>query len=282
MTDLRYAFRQLLKNPGFTAVAVLSLSLGIAANTTIFSFVNALLFRPAPVHEPGELWQVWRQRLSGGSAFERYQGLSYPGYAQLRDHNQAFAALAAFDPETPFVSWNRDGVGQSVQCQFVSGNFFDVCRIAMAAGRAFGPPEDRQPGADPVAVISHAFWKNSLESDPQVVGRTLTINGVSLTIVGVAPVGFAGLMAGLSPDLWAPVMMASTVLHEPEWHTRQGAFSHFGVGRLKPGVSAARAEAELTALMRGLEEIDPHNRGFAAAVFPTTLVPLPFRGFVRA
>src|SRR6266542_2752638 len=113
MTDLRYAFRQLLKYPGFTAVAVLSLSLGIAANTTIFSFVNALLFRPAPVREPGALWQVWRQRLKGGSSFERYQGLSYPGYVQLRDHNQSFDALAAFDPETPFVSWNHDGVGQS-------------------------------------------------------------------------------------------------------------------------------------------------------------------------
>jgi predicted permease len=283
MNDLRFAFRQLLKNPGFTAVVVLSLSLGIAANTTIFSFVNALLFRPAPVHEPGELWQVWRRRLTGGSAFERYQGLSYPGYAYFRDRNQSFAALAAFDPETPFVSWNRDGVGQSVQCQFVSGNFFNVCGIAMAAGRAFGPQEDRQPGADPVAVLSHAFWKNGLAGDPQIVGRTLTINGVSLTVVGVAPEGFSGLIAGLSPDLWAPFMMAPVVLHDPEWHIRTGAFPHFGVGRLKPGVSAKQAEAELTGLIRRLEEIEPrHNQDFGAAVFPSTLVPSPFRGFVRA
>src|SRR5204863_1398652 len=111
MNDLRFAFRQLLKNPGFTAVAVLSLSLGIAANTTIFSFVNVLLLRPPPVEEPDKLWQVWRQNLKGGSIFERYQGLSYPGYVYFRDHNQSFALLAAFDPETPFVSWNRDGIG---------------------------------------------------------------------------------------------------------------------------------------------------------------------------
>jgi len=122
-----------------------------------------------------------------------------------------------------------------------------------------------------------------LGSDPEIVGRVLTINGISLTVVGVAPQGFTGLLAGLSPDLWAPYMMAPVVLHDPEWHTRTGAFSHFGVGRLKPGVSAPQAEAELTALIRRLEEIEPrHNKDFGAAVFPSTMVPSPFRGFVRA
>src|ERR1051325_52924 len=127
MSDLRFALRQLLKKPGFTAVAVLSLSLGIAVNTTIFSFVNALLIRPPPVESPGELWQVWRPRLKGRSVLERYQGLSYPAYVYSRDHSESFSSLAAFDPETPFVSWNRNGVGQSIQCQFVSGDFFSVC-----------------------------------------------------------------------------------------------------------------------------------------------------------
>src|SRR5213595_2800929 len=103
MSDLRYAFRQLLKNPGFTTVAVLTLALGIAANTTIFSFVNVLLLRPPPVEAPGKLLQVWRQNLKGGSVFSRYQGLSYPGYVYFREHNQSFATLAAFDPETPLI-----------------------------------------------------------------------------------------------------------------------------------------------------------------------------------
>ena len=283
MNDLKFAFRQLLKNPGFTAVATVSLALGIAANTTIFSFVNVLLLRPPPVEAPGTLWQVWRQNLKGGSVFSRYQGLSYPGYVYFRDHNQSFDTLAAFDPETPFVSWSRDGIGQSVQCQFVSGNFFDTCGIRATLGRCFGPQEDRQPGADPVAVVSHSFWKNSLGGDSQIVGRVLTINGIVLTIVGVAPEGFTGLLAGLSPDLWAPYLMAPVVLHDPEWHTRTGAFSHFGVGRLNPGVSAPQAEAELTGLIRRLEEIEPrHNKDFAAAVFPSTMTPSPFRGNVWA
>jgi len=281
--DLRYAIRMLLKGPGFTAVAVLSLSLGIAANATIFSFVNALLFRPAPVEAPSELWQVWRQKLKGGSTFDRYQGLSYPVYAFFREHNQSFLSLAAFDPETPFVSWNRAGIGQPIQCQFVSGNLFKVCRVKMTLGRAFDSEEDRQPGANPVAVISQAFWKTALAGDPDIAGKTLTVNGVSLTVVGVAPAEFRGLFATLSPDLWAPFMMAPSVLHDPEWHTRTGAFSHFGVGRLKPGVSVEQAQAELTTLTRRLEETDPiHHRDFAAAVFPSTMVPTPFRGFVKA
>jgi predicted permease len=283
LNDLRYAIRMLLKGPGITAVAVLSLSLGIAANATIFSFVNTLLFRPAPVEAPSELWQVWRQKLKGGSTMDRYQGLSYPVYAHFRDHNQSFHSLAAFDPETPFVSWNREGVGQPIQCQFVSGNFFRVCRVNMTLGRAFDSEEDRQPGANPVAVVSQAFWKTALAGDPQIVGKALTVNGVSLTVVGVAPTEFRGLLATLSPDLWAPFMMASSVLHDPEWHTRTGAFSHFGVGRLKPGVSVAQAQTELTALTRQLEETDPiHHRDFGAAIFPSTMVPTPFRGFVKA
>jgi predicted permease len=283
MNDLKFAFRQLLKNPGFTAVAVLSLGLGIAANTSIFSFVNALLLRPPPVEAPHELWQVWREHMKSQSVFSRYQGLSYPGYIHFRDHNQSFVTLAAFDPETPFVSWNRDGVGQSVQCQFVSGNFFDVCGIGMALGRSFGPQEDRQPGADPVAVISHRFWKDHLGGDRNAVGRTLTVNGISLTVLGVAPAGFTGLMAGLSPDLWAPYLMAPIVLHDPDWHTRTAAFSHFGVGRLQPGVSAGQAEAELTGMIRRLDAIEPrHNQDFEAAVFPSTMVPSPFRGTVKA
>lgn len=265
-------------------MAVLSLSLGIAANTTIFSFVNVLLLRPPPVKAPGDLWQVWRQDPKSHSALERYQGLSYPGYAYYRDHNHSFLALAAFNPETPFVSWNREGMGQSIQCQFVSGDFFSVCGVKTLLGRAFTSGEDRQPGSYPVAVVSHRFWKDSLGSDPGIVGRALTVNGVSLTVVGVAPDRFTGLIAGLSPDLWSPFMMASTVMHDPEWHTRAAAFSLFGLGRLRPGVSATQAEAELTVLSRQFDQLDAEhpNRGFAAALFPCTMIPTPFRGFVGA
>src|SRR2546423_5253944 len=178
-------------------------------------------------------------------------------HVYFRDNNQSFRSLAAFDPETPFVSWNQNGIGQSIQCQFVSGNFFSVCGVNTILDRAFTAEEDRQPGAAPVAMVSHAFWKNHLGSDPQIVGRTLSINGITLTVKGVAPAGFTGLLAGLSPDLWVPFMMAPSVLHDPEWHIRTGAFSLFGVGRLRPGIKSAQAEAELTALTRRFEEIDP-------------------------
>src|SRR6187401_1120890 len=117
MNDLKFAIRQLLKNPGFTAVAVLSLSLGIAANTTIFSFVNALLLRPPPVDAPGELWQVRRENLKANSPLERYQGMSYPVYTYFRDQNRSFTSLAAFDSEPKVVGWNRNGVGQAIQWQ---------------------------------------------------------------------------------------------------------------------------------------------------------------------
>jgi hypothetical protein len=180
------------------------------------------------------------------------------------------------------VSWNREGVGQSIQCQFVSGDFFDVSGIRITRGRAFDAREDLQPGAAPVVLVSDAFWRNSLGADPQVVGRTLTINGVVVSIVGVSPAGFTGLLAGLSPDVWAPFMMAPVILHDPRWHTRTGSFSLIGVGRLREGVTARQAEAELTAFMRQLDDLDGHNRGFTAALFPATMVPEPFRGFVKA
>src|SRR5262249_44601252 len=161
-----------------------------------------LLLRPPPVGAPGQLWEAWRERLSGGPPTQRYQSMSYPGYAFLRDHNESFASFAAFDPETPFVSWNHDGVGESIQCQFVSGNYFDVGQVGTAAGRAFHQDEDLTPGAHPVAMISYAFWQNTLGGAPQAVGRQIEVNGVSLTIVGVAPAGFTGLLAGLVPEMW--------------------------------------------------------------------------------
>lgn len=283
LNDLRYALRMLCKNPGFTAVAVLSLALGIAGNTTIFSFVNTLLLQPPPVEAPRELWQILRLNPKLGSVFGGYDVLNFPGYAYFRDHNQTFARFGAFDPETPFVSWNRDGLGQPAQCQFVSGNFFDLCGIKMALGRTFSPEEDQTPGTQPVTVVSNAFWRAQLRADPQVIARDLTINGVNLTVIRVAPSGFIGTMAGLAPDLWAPFAMAPSVLHVADWLTRTGSFSLIALGRLKSGITAAQAAAELNVLTRRFEEIDPqHYKDVKAALLPTTMVPAPFRGFVAA
>ena len=285
--DLRFACRQLLKNPGFTSVTVLSLTLGIAANTTIFSFVNALLFRPPPVEKPGELWQIYRWEPQAGSKLKRHKSWSRPEIAQLREQNQSFAAFGAFDPEPALLTCDRDGLGESVQGQFVTGNFFDLCGVRPAWGRAFLPTEDQTPGTHPVTVVSYAFWRSRLGADPQAVGRTVTLNGVALTVIGVAPSPFTSLVAGVAPDFWVPFMMVPAVLRDPGWLTRQDSASATGLGRLKPGVSAARAGAELTVLTRRFQGTNPRgdasrNVEAGAVLTPSTMVPEPLRGLVGA
>ena len=282
MNDLKFAFRQLLKKPGFTAVAVLSLSLGIAANITIFSFVNTLLLRPAPVEEPEKLWQIWRFRPNASSEIKRHGTWSRPAIAHFRAHSQSCTAIAAFKGEPTLTSWNNNGYGESAQSLFVSGNFFDVCGIRPALGRLFIPAEDRTPGTHPAVVVSHGFWRKRLAADAQAVGRTLTVNGVALTVVGVAPESFTGVIAGVVPDLWVPFMMAPSVLHDAEWLTDPSSHSLIGLGRLKPGVSVDQAAAELTVLTRQYEVETPGGvvRGDGAALVPSLLVPGPVRGYV--
>ena len=281
--DLRFGARMLLKLPGLTAVAVVSLALGIAANTTIFSFVNTLLLRPPPVEKPGELWQVWRLRAREASEMRRYAVWERPSLACLRTRTQSFSALGGFEFEPTLASWNRQGLGESVQSVFVSGNFFEVCGIRPARGRFFLPHEDETPGAHPVVVVSHDFWQNSLGAEPQAIGRTLIINGMALTVVGVAPGSFKGTTAGISPDLWVPFMMAPAVLHDPGWLTRTDSHSVVGLGRLKPGVGVPQAAAELTSLTRQYEQQMGAKEKLedGAMLTPCLMVPAALRGFVR-
>jgi hypothetical protein len=221
-------------------MAVLSLALGIAANTTIFSFVNTLLLRPPPVEDPDQLWQVWQLRPKASSDMKRYGVWGPAEIAFLREHNRTFTDLGAFQIEPNSTSWNQNGTGEPVQSLFVSGNYFDLCGIRPALGRFFLPAEDETPGTHPVVVVSHAFWRNRLAADPQALGRALTINGVALTLVGVAPERFTGTAAGIAPDLWVPFMMVPEVSHDESWLTRTDSHSVVGFGRLKPGVSRPR------------------------------------------
>jgi predicted permease len=282
--DIRFGARMLIKNPGFTTVAVLSLCLGIAANTTIFSYVNALLLRPAPVEAPDTLWQIWKFRPNASSELKRHGVWSRMALAYLRANSQSCTAIAGSDVGPRLASWNHNGVGESVQSLMVSGNFFDVCGVRPALGRFFLPDEDQTPGIHPVVVVSHGFWRNRMEANPQAVGDTLTVNGVALTLIGVAPESFTGLMAGVVPDLWVPFMMAPSVLHDDGWLTTTESHSVIGLGRLKPGVSAAQATAELAVVNRRFEEETPGDfvRGDDAVLIPSLLVPLPLRGYVRA
>src|SRR6266516_3455496 len=282
LQDLRYGLRMLAKDLGFTAVVALSLALGIGANTTIFSFVNALLFRPPAVESTGRLLELW-ERNTKGSGLGEYMPLSYPGYVYYRDHNQVFSSLLAFDGEMRPVSWGRSATGGLVQGQLVSGNFFSVLGVKPVMGRTFLPDEDRIPPSRPVIVLSHAFWEQHLGADPLILGKALTLNGADFTVVGVAPAGFTGIIVGNQPDFWAPLSATPEFTHDPNFLGNWNSFWLFGVGRLKPGIGASQAQADLSVLSHRVQkEHAGTNEVLEAATFPVNLVPGPFRGYVGA
>jgi len=276
--DLRYAFRTLLKNRGLTTVAVLSLALGIGANTTIFTFINGLLLRPPMVHEPDRLLEVWQHNTTRGRGIGSDMQLSFPEYEYYRDRNSTFSELGAFTGETPPVIWNRTGEGETLRAALVSTNFFAILGIQPALGRGFLPDDDRGATASPVVVLSHAVWQQRLASDPTIVGKALTLNGRDYTVVGVAPAGFTGLVVGFSPDVWTPMGMHQAISPALDLTERRMHWL-LAIGRLKPGVAARQASAELAVLGQQLARDFPDtNKNLMADVVAVELVPGPFRG----
>jgi predicted permease len=279
--DLRFGVRMLRKSPGFTAVAVLTLALGIGANTTIFSFINALLFRLPAVEAPQQLLEFWNT----SAKIDRYSfiPLNYPDYRYFRDHNQAFSGLAAFDDSPLPVTWNRSGVGEIVQGQLVSANFFSVLGVQSVLGRTFSPEESQTAGENPVVVLSHAFWQQRLNADPRVLGETLLLNGTAFAIVGVAPSKFTGARWGSAVDFWTPLSMAPSLKHDPSLLTDRDNEWLFGIGRLQRGVSASQAKANLALLSHQLQQQYPEsNKGIEAVAYPFELVPGPSRRQIGA
>ena len=280
LQDLRYAFRALVKSPAFTTVAILSLALGIGANTTIFSFVNGLLLKPPAVTNPDRLVEVWEHNVTRGTGIGSSMQLSYPDYEYFRDHNRVFSEMTAFTGEASSVVWNRSGEGELLHGAMVSGNFFSLLGIRPALGRGFLPEEDR-PGADaPVVVLSHAFWNQRLGADPAILGKVLTFNGRGFTVVGVAPASFTGLMAGFTADYWTPFAMhgaTSPALDLTERHMHWV----IGVGKLKDDTTRPQAAADLAILGGQLASTYPDiNRNLAPSVMAVTFIPTPFRGVV--
>jgi len=278
--DFRYAIRTLTKSRGLTTVAVLSLALGIGANTTIFTFINGLLLRPPAVAEPDRLLEVWQHNSTRGNGVGSHMQLSFPDYEFYRDHNHVFSDMGAFTAETSTVIWNRSGEGEPIQGSLVSANFFSVLGVQPALGRAFLPEDDRGEMTAAVVVVSHALWQQRLGSDSAIVGKSLTLNGRDFTVVGIAPAGFTGLLAGFTPDLWMPVSMHRTLnpaLNPDERHMHW----ILGIGRLKPTVTRAQASADLSLLGQQLATDFPDaNRNLLPAALPLELVPSPFRGLV--
>jgi len=237
MNDLRYALRQLRKDPGFTAVAVLSLALGIGANTAIFGLIDAVLLKNMPVKDPKELVQVIRIDPRWGVAFF----LSYPAFERFRDHNRAFTGMFAVTGISG-MKIRLNGQTEQVDGQFVSGTFYSVLGVGAIQGRTFTADDDRIPGGHPVAVLSHSYWKRRFALDPSVVGKTLTLDRTLYTVIGVTPPEFFGVSVGRSPDIYLPLRMHTSFLAGPLSNWLQV------MARLRPGVIQEQAQVELAGL----------------------------------
>jgi len=282
LRDVKFALRQLRKSPVFAMTLVFVLSMGIGANTTIFSFVNALLLRPPAVMDTSRLVELMLVN-NKRSGIDRYLPLSYQSYLYFRDHNQTLSGMLAFDGDPLAVSWSNSGEGQQILGQLVSGNFFSVLGVTPQLGRDFLPEEDGVPGKHPVIVVSHAFWQQKLGGERAAIGRTLVLNGTSFTIVGVEPPSFTGILIGDQPDFWTPLAMATDIRHDTHYLESRDSFWLFGAGRLKPGITRAQAQTNFSVVSAALVQDDSKDlKDLNAAIFPLQLVPGPYRGYVAA
>ena len=263
--DVRYGIRSLLKQPAFTAIAIATLALGIGANTAVFSVVNAVLLRPLPYDDPSRLVTIWEQSPQR-DMYEMPVSL-----ANLRDwasQSSTFEQIAAYT----FTELNLTGNGEPARLLAVrsSANLFPIVGGRTVMGRTFNAEEDKE-GADRVVVISNAVWRSRFGSDPQIVGRSLTLNNQSYSVVGVMaagfqfPVGFGymGKVLNDPVDMYVPIVPGKNEL-------RRGNFSFFAIGRLKPGVSIEQARADMTAIESRLEQQYPEgNTGIGVSLVPT-------------
>ncbi len=255
--DLRYGVWMLWKNPGFTLVAILTLGLGIGANTAIFSVVNAVLLRPLPYRTPDQLVKVW-----GSNARQGSQPLtaSMPDYLDWRDRNQVFEQMAVFS----FVGGSGNLVGgdgpERVSGLRVSASLFPTLGVDAALGRAF-LPEDERAGAEPVIVLSHRLWTARFGSDPKIIGQPVTLSGRSFTVVGVMPAGFQHPGIGApNTDVWRPLTLDANQMRREARHLQ-------ALGRLKQGIELRQAQEGMTALARNLEQEYPNsNAGYGVSL----------------
>jgi predicted permease len=263
--ELRYGIRSLLKQPGFTAIAVITLALSIGANTAMFSVINAVLLRPLPYHEPNRLVTIWEESPQRGM----YQmPISFANLRDWIDQNHVFEQVSAYT----FTNLNLTGAGEPARLLTVrsSANLFPLVGAAPLLGRAFLPEEDKE-GANRVVILGHALWQSRFGSDSAIVGKSLTLNNQSYTVVGVMssnfqfPVGFGymGKVLNDPVDLYVPIAATSR-------ETRRGNYSFFAIGRLKPGVTIDQARAEMTTIEGRLEQQYPEgNTGIGVSLIPT-------------
>ncbi|MFN2455431.1 MAG: ABC transporter permease [Pyrinomonadaceae bacterium] len=274
--DVRYGARMLRRNPGFTIIAALSLAIGIGANTTIFSVVNALLLRPLPVANPSRLVNVHSISPDGSS----FHSFSYPNYVDYREQSaKVFDGLLAYTGEP--LSLSANGQSERIFGELVSGNFFDVLGVRPALGRFFVAEEDRTPDTHPVVVLGYGFWQKRFGGDASLVGKTLLLNGHQFTVIGIAPKKFTGTRVAVTPDVYVPAMMQHTARPGMDLlgNRRSGSFEI--TGRLKEGATLEGAQSLMSGVAAQLEAAYPEaNRGKRVEVLPTTPVPGQIRGAI--
>ena len=255
--DLRYGIRTLIKNPGFSVVAVLTLALGLGANTAIFSLTDQILLRTLPVENPKELvvlrsvgpksGRVWSDGDSGMS-------YSYPMYKELRDKNNVFTGLLARFA----IPLSVAGEGQTERAsgELVSGNYFDVLGVRPALGRVFTAEDEGAPGANPIIVLSHGYWSRHFGADPNILNKMLTVNNTAMTVVGVARAGFNGVQIGQTPDVFIPMSMKAQMTPNSNGLDDHRDYWIALIGRLKKGLNPEQAEAQFAPVYRQLLEAE--------------------------
>ena len=256
--DIRYGIRGLLKRKAFAAIAVLTLALGIGANTAIFTLVNAVMLKSLPVQKPEELVLFSDATNEGTSLHDtpqtgQWQRFSYASYEYFRDHNQSFQEIAALrSGESPLSVRQTDAQANAAaraRGHLVTGNYFSVLGVRAARGRVL-TPEDDKPGATPATVISHRYWEKELNSDPSVVGKSFIINGTNFTVVGVTPPEFFGVRVRRPPDFWLPLSFHEQIELRPSYLTNKEAYWLTLVARLKTGVTMDQAQAAVNLALR--------------------------------
>ncbi len=271
--DIRFGLRMLLKNPGFTVVAVLSLALGIGANTTVFCWMQAVLFNPLPgTEKPGQLVVLVTTH---GTA--TYDGVSYPDLKDYAGLGDVFSGIIGSQVTPAALTVN--GRTQWLVGQIATANFFDVLGVKPERGRTFLPEEDTKPGGHPVMVISHGLWQRYFGGDPNIVGKTVQLNRGMFTVIGIAPPEFQGTMSALRCDFWAPLMMHEEVAHFGSLDNRRDRWLHTQA-RLKPGVNIRKAQAAVSMLSRQLEQAYPgEDREIGLNVLPLWEAPYGGQAF---
>lgn len=257
--DLRYAWRMMFKNPGFTAVAVISLAIGIGANSAMFSLADGLILRPLPVSHPGDIVTVgFTSSLGGGFSSVN---ASYRDYLDFRDKSQSFAGLVAFTSYSFGFSPRPGAIAQMKLGMLVSGNFFRALGVEPELGRTFRADEDQAPGRDAVVILGHDFWEKELASDAAILGHKVLLSGIEFTVVGVAPARFTGMDQYFHPSFYVPVAMWPRFVSNPKYHPLDARDSRGMTvkGRLKPGVTVAQAQAEMKVIGKALERAYPET-----------------------